>query len=256
MFSPRLPFCALPWVALIGCNAEPPPHPPPTPLPPVDADLVSTPSPVDLGRRCADVGEGRVCWDPQCKHGICPVSRTLPRSRALGGWRCRGMGKTRVCEARGTHGRHFRCQGEICEQKEPYFPSSAEWECLEQEGVVICRGGFGPSGLPAPERPSAYLCGPRRGHSSEQICIDFSPDRSATRSQCRFARRLEGGGRVCSDGSTPPLGRPCTRSRCSPSLRCVEGSCWPAEPRPECWVDPDCGKEQHCRLGTCRDAET
>lgn len=201
---------------------------------------IAAPSPNDVGT-CIDVGESRACYGG----GVRRVERNLPRQRApVRGWRCAGQGAARVCEDRAWGSSAFVCSDDACVQRHPRMPDDGEWECADIDGAVICHGGLAAAGTVAGPADEAWLCGARRTHDSDRVCVDFSPDRPARFQDCRF----EQGRRVCRAGEAK-LGRAC--DSCPAGSVCTGGHCLPLEPKPECWLTKDCAAGV-CLYGTCR----
>jgi hypothetical protein len=190
---------------------------------------------------------------PGAVHGVLSVPRPTPQGRsARRGWRCSGSGATRVCEDRALESDDFDCKPDGCTQRRPRMPDDGEWECADIQGVVICHGGGAAAGtVPGPADP-AWICGARRGKPGERVCVDFSPDRPSRRElgDCRFDYEPERPLRFCRRGE-PGLGRACSGAGCVAGSVCAGGHCLPLQPKPECWLDADCGRGV-CALGSCR----
>jgi hypothetical protein len=125
------------------------------------------------------------------------------------------------------------CTSASCEQRAPRLPDDGEWECVELDGVVICRGGVPAAGVVAGPADPGWSCGPRRG-SADRICVDLAPelpDGAIGGWRCRFTHE-RGERRVCRADPTaaPPAPTPV--------------------PKPSCWIDRDCGSGT-CRRGSC-----
>src|SRR6266567_425961 len=88
---------------------------------------------------------------------------------ACGGAPCVGAA------ARRARGGRFRCAGDACEQAAPAMPDDGEWECVDLDGAVVCRGGIAPAGVVAGPADPGWRCGARRG-STDRICVDLAPD--------------------------------------------------------------------------------
>jgi len=119
---------------------------------------------------CADLRTVRACWDAQCADGVC----VTPRAAAAAPTR-------------------FVCSGEpaVCVQRFPRRPDDGEWECVELEGVVLCRGGERAAGVVAGPRDRGWIC---RGQGPAH-CVDLAPDRPDRdgRWRCRFEAGSGGG---------------------------------------------------------------
>ena len=222
-------------------------------------------TPSDNGE-CADVADVRVCWGgeagagSECERGeqgtICVSERVLPaRSQPLAGWRCVGTGEERSCSDRRLRAGAFECVGKSCTQRYPRMPDDGEWECIELEGVVMCRRGVKPAGVITGPSDQGWLCGARIGsETGERICVDFSPDlpAGAVRGwRCRYDHKRRER-KICRLAPTgPALGAACDSARpCPDRLVCAVGRCLPAAPAVECWFDKDCAGGL-CRFGTC-----
>jgi hypothetical protein len=124
----------------------------------------------------------------------------------------------------------FRCAAAVCEQGQPRLPDDGEWECVELDGAVVCRGGVPAAGVVAGPPDPGWRCGVRRG-SSERLCVDDAPELPGPGWRCRFTHE-HGERRLCrEDASAPPPPPP------------------PRDP-PSCWIDRDCGSGT-CRRGSC-----
>ncbi len=215
---------------------------------------------------CSDVADVRVCWGgvavvgSECESGdfgtICVSDRELPtRSQPVAGWRCAGVGADRSCFDRGLRAGRFECVGKTCTQRYPRMPDDGEWECIEMEGVVMCRRGVTPAGVITGPPDSGWFCGLRAGtETGERICVDFSADlpTGAERGwRCRYdhSRRER---KICKPAPAgPALGASCDHaSPCPDRLVCAVGRCLPAAPAVQCWFDKDC-EGGECHLGTC-----
>ncbi len=125
------------------------------------------------------------------------------------------------------------------------MPDDGEWECADVHGVVVCHGGLAAAGAVPGPADLGWLCGSRRSHPSERVCIDLSPDRPNAELSCRF----EAGERVCTARPESRVGAAC--GVCPAGSVCADGHCLPLEPKPECWLDRDCGSGV-CLFGSCR----
>lgn len=208
------------------------------------------PAPGERGDVCADVGAVRACWS-----GVEPP-RVSPRALPSGpgpeaGYRCTGGGEARVCVDRALGGGPFACDGDRCVQLRPRLPDDGEWECADLEGVVVCRGGARAAGVIEGAPDPGWMCGTRLG-ARDRICVDMAPDmpRGATRGYACSSLRDRGGARSCkAEEAAPKIGGPC--GACPRGAVCAAGICLPRAPKPDCWVDPDCGAGRVCAFGTC-----
>ena len=187
--------------------------------------------------------------------GICAVTRPLPvLGAASGGWRCSGMSAGRVCEDRRRNSGAFGCKDGECVQAKPRMPDDGEWECVEMDAVVFCRWRADAAGMVAGPADVGWLCGDRRSHDGERVCIDLSPDRPGPETDWRCDFQYVGGDvtRRCRRPAGVVVGGTCSDAlRCPSGSECVGGHCLPARPMPACWLDADCGHGVHCRWGTC-----
>jgi hypothetical protein len=205
---------------------------------------------------CADVADGRICWG-EGPAAVIVATRVLPAQAAPArGWRCSGNGPARRCEDRAWGSAPFACGEDGCTQAHPRMPDDGEWECAEIEGVVLCHGGAPAAGVvPGPEDPG-WLCGARKRHPGERVCVDFSPDRPPGKlGDCRFEHGPGRTRRVCRPGPEPGVGRRCSEGGCPAGAVCAGERCWPLRPAPECWLDADCERGA-CLLGSCPSAQS
>lgn len=212
------------------------------------ARTLPAPAADDVGERCADVFDTRVCWP-----GVQRVTRPLPDVPSERGYRCSGRDAKRVCEDHRHGADAFSCSGELCTQRHPRMPDDGEWECADLDGVVICRGWAEAAGVVAGKPDPAWFCGPRAGAASERICVDFAPERPPGEPwSCKF--QFEDGlpRRACQRGGQGPLGRACGAG-CPFGSACEKDRCLPLEPSPSCWIDKDCGEGKKCAFGSCRE---
>jgi hypothetical protein len=225
-------------------------------------------APADRGDVCLDVGETRACWGGDCAEQGCVVPRPLPDAPLPpSGFRCRGQGAARVCEARARQAGAFACDGGTCVQHRARTPDNGEWECVDASGGVYCRNVVSAAGVADGALDGAFVCGVReravRGASdasehaegrAERICVDFSPDLppDAGRFACRVSYMAGVPERVCTRAAAARLGDACTASGdCPRGAACVTGRCIPPRPKPACWFDRDCGAQRVCRFGSC-----
>lgn len=180
---------------------------------------------------CANLRTVRVCWDARCPEGVCVAPLAAQAAAA-----------------------RFVCSGEppVCVQRFPRRPDDGEWECVELEGIVNCRGGERAAGVVAGPRDRGWICrGERPAH-----CVDLAPDRpdGVGSWRCRFEGAREGA-RVCERSARPGVGDRCLTGdsgACPADMRCASGVCVPlVAPAPACWIDADCGAGKRCVRGTC-----
>lgn len=219
---------------------------------------VEAPAAGDRRERCGDVVDARACWveaGDGCADGVCSVARPVPPMDDPGAWRCHGNGAERSCFARRRAGGAFVCSSDSCTQEQPRLPDAAWWECIDDEGVVVCRGGEPAAGVFPAEPDPGYVCGARRGEP-HRVCVDLSPDLPAGDARgwrCHFTHDA-GEKRVCvRDGDAPAAAAPCDGdgSACVRGTVCAGDRCLPVRIAPECWLDRDCGTGNWCRFGTC-----
>ena len=160
-------------------------------------------------------------------------------------------------EATPLRGSDFVCADDVCTQRYPAMPDDGEWECLDRDGLVICRGGHGPAGAIAGPADTSFLCAPlARDEERRRVCIDARPDLPSPDGwRCRFDRDGHEDVRRCEReaDASPRLGTRCTEAeRCVEGQRCVEGRCALAsDAPPECWLDTDCEGGATCVLARC-----
>lgn len=143
-------------------------------------------------------------------------------------WRCHdGHCRRRAREASG-----FTCIGEECTQKWPRLPDANEWDCQAGQGPVLCRFHAPAAGLAVAAVADDFVCGVRRGHGAERLCVDFDPDLPPGGGawQCRFDERQM---KIC--------------------VRAAAAGPAMAKRAPECWLDEDClvGSAGACLAGHC-----
>src|SRR5688572_11068678 len=117
----------------------------------------------------------------------------------------------------------FVCENDRCEQRYPRLPDDGQWECVDLDGVALCRGGAPPAGVASGPPDRGWRCGARRT-SGEKICVALSPAFPDDRSHWRCAFEHRGGER-----------RICVRSPGAPRPTPLLSS-----GAPECWIDTDC----------------
>ncbi len=204
---------------------------------------------------CVDVNDVTACFGAGA-----PALRTrvVPRGSApRAGWRCEGAPGSRRCEDRARGASRWECQGDRCEQRNARLPDDGQWECVDMDGAVICRG-WSPAAAVVPGRPDpGWRCGARASVPLDRICVDFAPDlpEGAARGWRCFYEHSGGEHRICiRESQTPRLGARCGAGQdaCGPHRACVAGRCLPEAPAPACWLDGDCGPGRRCKDGSCR----
>jgi hypothetical protein len=223
---------------------------------------------------CRDFGSGRLCerafapppgdgWTCYAAAGdvICARASWGPGSS---GWTCARAGAAAVCRLPGgaqpdepapdgwqaavhadivtalwrrAGNDPWRCAEPRCAEHRPDRPSADEWECVDGDGRVLCRGRFLRDVDP---RWSCAAFGERF------LCLDPDPDypdpAAPTAWKCFYDDSLR-------------TGRECTRV--APA---TDGPCpgaWAAErclllrTVPECWLNTDCAGGRSCRVGFC-----
>lgn len=223
----------------------------------VPHDGIAIASPGERGELCADVVDARVCWGGEgdgCTEGVCGIDRVLPDLATPGAWRCRGAGEERRCVVRRRGAGAFACTDTTCTQAQPRLPDASFWECIDDEGIVVCRGGEPASGVFPADPDPGWTCGERRGEP-QRICVDLSPDLpndDARGWRCHFEHSA-GEKRLCvRDEAAPAVAAPCTEtSACTRGTVCAGGRCLPLRIDPACWLDRDCGDGRWCRFGAC-----
>jgi hypothetical protein len=204
----------------------------------------------DAKGTCADVHDVRVCWDGAAASHA-PAAPPFPGATSLS-HRCFGSDANRRCVRRDRDAPRFTCRGERCEQLHPRLPDDGEWECADLGGVVLCKGGDRPAGIPPGGSDPAFFCG-AGGASSERLCIDYSPDlpHEEGRFRCHFEAK-EGVVRVCERAAdVHGVADGCDAQRpCVGGLACTRGRCLPPPPPPVCWLDSDCASGA-CLFGAC-----
>jgi hypothetical protein len=142
------------------------------------------------------------------------------------------------------------------------MPDDDEWECVDIEGVAYCHRTAFASAVVSGPRDLGWVCGQRRGSAGEPVCVDLSPDRPDARGyRCTFQYSKFYPTRICVRSDAPSVGGSCVagaaadaKGRCPADAECVAGRCVPPAPRPDCWIDSDCGgagKGGRCRWGSC-----
>ncbi len=211
----------------------------------IEEPRVSAPVPRDHGVLCLDLGASRACWD-----GAARVlsERVLPEGAPRGGWRCFGQSADRFCELRTARSGLFACEGPRCVQTRTRAPDAAEWDCVDLQGVGVCHSELAAAGVDPGPLDAGYVCGARRGHAGERICVDLSPDVPDDRARwrCSTQRTIGRAERVCERAAA---GVGC--GVCPEAALCLDGVCVPPRPEPDCWLDADCAHDERCRWGTC-----
>jgi hypothetical protein len=177
---------------------------------------------------------------------------------AEGARRCHGRDDQRRCVLRRRGAGAFDCTATTCTQAQPRLPDASFWECIDDDGIVVCKGGEPASGVFPAEPEPGWICAERRGDPDDRddrICIDTSPDlpESATRGwRCHFEHDT-GEKRICvRDRAAPPASAPCDGpDDCARGMICASGWCVPRRIEPACWLDRDCAAAEWCRFGTC-----
>lgn len=153
-----------------------------------------------------------------------------------------------------TAGRYagpFACTEAGCEQREPPLPSDGEWECRDELGAIVCRGGEPPAGVLEGPRDPGFECARRA--AGDEVCVALDPPRPpGGRHRCVLEHEHGELRRCTPDPDAPTLLAPCDdAAACAPPLRCAARRCVPPE-RSEiaCWLDADCA-EGACVLGRC-----
>jgi hypothetical protein len=134
------------------------------------------------------------------------------------------------------------------------MPDAGEWLCVEMDGVAYCKSEGEAAGVERGAADPGFVCGARRGHGDERICVDLSPDAPPESSafRCRFSYATGRAERVCKPSDAPLIGARCAGGApCPEAAWCVAGVCLPPRPEPACWLDADCGEGQRCRWGSC-----
>ena len=131
----------------------------------------------------------------------------------------------------------WACAGDACTERHPDRPGADEWECVDQDGRVLCRSRF----LRGVD--SRWHCAPQ---GERFLCLDLDPDYPgpgrAAGWKCYYDDSLRSG-RVC----TRAVPRPCALC---PGI-CIGDGCWPTRTTPECYFDGDCTDGRACRVGLC-----
>lgn len=154
-------------------------------------------------------------------------------------WRCRTREGQRECRRRLRDASAFVCAGHECLQKWPRLPDVNEWDCHAAHGPVLCRLHATVAGLAqnvgtTPDE-EGFVCGTRRGHDAEKLCIDRDPDLPPE------------GPWTCRFDATKNAAKLCVRALPAAQRASVRDQDAP----PECWLDEDCGDDAVCEAGRC-----
>ena len=223
---------------------------------------------------CAGFGPGRRCvallvrppgtgWDCYVSGGTLACARPTWAAQ-LPGWTCVAAGAGTVCLAAGAAeppeaspdgwqgyvageqvvmlwrragNDPWRCAGAQCVERHPDRPSADEWECVDDDDRVLCRGRFMRGIDPR------WRCAP---FGDRFLCLDRDPDDPPggdPRAWRCFYDDSTRTGRNCARGEP----RPC---RQCPGA-CVSGRCWTSRGVPGCYFDADCLPGWACRVGIC-----
>jgi len=189
------------------------------------------------GWACADAGAAAVCRAP---------AAAVPPEPSPDGWQARVTGTTIFADWRRAGNAPWRCDGERCAERRPDRPSADEWECVDGDGRVLCRGRF------LEEVDPRWSCSPL---GDRFLCVDPDPD---------FPGESDPAGWRCFYDDSLRTGRDCTAV--PPPAPGVEpaaaarppcpgiwngGRCLLARVEPECWLDGDCTGGRACRIGFC-----
>jgi len=140
-------------------------------------------------------------------------------------------------------------------QAHPRLPDPAFWECVDDDGIVVCRGGDEAAGVFGAARDPGWLCGSRQGGEGERICVDAAPDmpRGERRGwKCHFEHQAGEQRHCVAEEGAPGVGAPCEAADdCVLGTACTGGACLPKRLVPSCALDDDCPRDLVCRFGTC-----
>lgn len=208
------------------------------------------PTPPGAGWDCwvagGDLACGRPDWGPQLPGWSCASAGAATVCRAPGaavppepapdGWQGHVAAGLLVARWRRADNAPWRCGGTSCAERRPDRPSAAEWECIEGDGRVLCRGRDG-RGIDPRWRCAAL--------GDRFLCADLDPDHPAPEDPTAW---------LCAYDDSTKLGRFCS-TEAHPVGPCpgptAAGRCWPFEPVPHCWFDDDCPAGRRCRIGEC-----
>lgn len=148
------------------------------------------------------------------------------------------------------------CTDAGCEQREPPLPSDGEWECRDEHGALVCRGGGAAAGIVEGPRDVGFECA--RLPDDREVCVALDvplPEGARAGFSCSITHEHGPIRRCVRDPAAPALARDCRDEPCPAPLVCVdlgpEARCLPP-PRSvtACWIDGDCGAGR-CALGRC-----
>ncbi|MBI5500748.1 MAG: hypothetical protein HY907_10940 [Deltaproteobacteria bacterium] len=181
------------------------------------------------GWSCASAGAATVCRAP---------AAATPAEPSPDGWQARVTGRTILAAWRRAGNAPWRCDGPRCTERRPDRPSPDEWECVDGDGRVLCRGRF------LEDLDPRWSCAPL---GERFLCVDPDPDypdpNDPTAWRCFYDDSLRTG-RDCNPQTPTAPPPPC------PGVW-HDGRCLLARTRPECWLDRDCTGNRTCRIGFC-----
>lgn len=152
--------------------------------------------------------------------------------------------------------------GVTCTQRLVAMPDDGDWECTDQSGLVVCRGGHEAAGVHEGPADEGFSCGAiARDEEHRRVCIDARADQPTVEGwACRHERDHEGPFadvvvRRCTPDSSPRLGARCDEGACPAGLACRADRCVLAnDAPPDCWLDTDCQGGSTCVLAHCSQA--
>ena len=228
-------------LALPGCRGD------------ADAPLSWSCSDHGAGRRCVAAfptpeGPGWVCyaapdvlactgagaggggrWDCRESAGRTVCSRPLERESletAPDGWQCFVEGNRLVCDWRRAGNDGWNCAGKRCTERHPDRPGSGEWDCVERDDGVVCRGRFDRD--LGPQWRCARV-------ADRVLCRNLDPD---------FPDGGGPGAWRCLYDNSGRTGRACERVEREPGHDCggvlVGNACLTANPAVFCYFDDEC----------------
>ncbi len=170
-----------------------------------------------------------------------------------------GCGEPPPIEERSLRGGDFVCVEGTCTQRELALPDDGDWECMDQSGLVVCRGGHVAAGVAAGPSDDAFVCAPlARDEQGRRVCVDANPDRPTVEGwACRHERDHEGpfadvDVRRCTRDDSTRLGDRCDHESCPVGLACRDDRCALVDDAPpDCWLDSDCEGGSTCVLARC-----
>jgi hypothetical protein len=181
-----------------------------------------------FGWACTRAGAATVCRAP---------GAATPPEASPDGWQGRVAGERVIATWRRAGNDPWRCAGDRCVERRPDRPSADEWECVEGDGRVLCRGRFLRGVDPR------WTCAPL---GERFLCLDADPDYPAPADpaawKCSYADSRKAG-RQCDRGAPVHAG-PCPGTWHG-------GRCQTVRVAPECWLDADCAGSRSCRVGFC-----